>query len=359
MPAYGLPGVTTTPGRARRSGLLAAALAATVLIGWQAVPKRADPGTVTVDLVTARVGTGIEPGSPVRADGVQVGEVRALAQDGLGRQRITLRLSESQLRGLTDALSLDYAPGNLFGISEIELHPGAGGRPLREVAQVDLTGDNGARTNDATLSTLLRSLGQLTGEVLTPQLISVLRQISDDTRAFAPLFQAIVSMVQSVADTQQLPPSLLLNRYGSALAGLPPTLTGLLDVLNGAFSNQYLGQDGKIAKFDANVNMIKDDLLGALVRVLNAGDAHYSGLTAALTPILSGLAATVPDPAAAGADLTLLLQRLRAALPDTPGGPVLNLAVDLRGVPGLAIPLVAALAPPTAASVPQLPGGAR
>lgn len=359
MPAFGLPGVTTSPARARRSGLIAAAVAATVLIGWQALPERGDPQVITVALLTARIGTGIEEGSDVRVDGVKVGTVDGLAAEGPGRQRLTLRLDKSRLAGITDALSLDYAPGNLFGISEIELRPGQGGTPLTEARVLDLTADNGARTRDATLSTLLRSLGRLTNDVLTPQLISVLQQISHDTEAFAPLFHAVVAIVESIADTQRLPSSYLLEQYGNTLAWLPPTVRGLLDVLNGAFSNAYLEQNGKIDKFDANVNMIKDDLLGALVRVLDAGDAHYSGITAALTPILTALAGTLSDPARTSADLTLLLRRLRAAMPDTPDGPVVNVAVDLRGVPGLAVPLSALLSPAPAAPVPVAPEAGR
>lgn len=357
MPAFGLPGVSTTPPRARLTGVVAATVAALAVAGWQLAPSRPDPNDIAITLFTEKVGTGIESGSDVRFDGVRIGSVESIAAAGTGRQRIELRVDKTQIAGLTDALSIDYAPGNLFGISEIELRGGQGGTQLGNAAVVDLTGDGGRRTRDATMSALLGSLGQLTNDVVTPELISVLHKIAEDTRAFTPLIQSIVTTVQSIADTQRLPSSYLLRQYGATLAGLPPTTRGLLDLLNAPFSNEYLRQDGKIAKFDANVNMIKDPLIDAVTRTLVAGRTHYNGYIDILAPLLTALAGTVPDPNGSTAELRLLLQRLGAAMPDTPDGPVLNLAVDLRGVPVLAAPLTAALnAPVPAAALPALGG---
>src|SRR5690606_5983942 len=118
------------------------------------------------------VGTGVEPGTEVRLDGVRVGTVDTIEIAGVGRQRITVALNGSHLFGLSDAVTLDYAPGNLFGISAVELHAGAGGTVLTDGAVVDLTGA-AERVHDATLSALLTATGALTEEVLTPKLAAL------------------------------------------------------------------------------------------------------------------------------------------------------------------------------------------
>ncbi|MFB7718260.1 MlaD family protein [Nocardia sp. NPDC056100] len=335
--------MSATPWCVRLVGAITAAAAAAAVIGWHFAPQRTSPDRVTVQLLTESVGNGIESGSDVRLDGVRVGSVAAIATAGTGRQSIHIELDRTQITGLTDALGVDYAPGNLFGVSEIELRPGSGGAPLRDRTVVDLTGDRAVRARDATISTLLRSLGQLTNDVVTPQMISVLHRIASDTRAFTPLFQAIVTTAQSVADTQRLPSSYLLRQYGSTLAGVPPTVQGVLDVLNAPYSDPYLRQPDKLAKFDASVSMVANNLIGALTGALDTGNAYYAGCAGVFVPLLSALAGTVPDPDATSDRLTELLRRVGAAMPETPDGPMVNITVDLRGVPALAVPLSALL----------------
>lgn len=343
MPAYGIPGVAIDRRRTRILGVLAVAVTALVAAGIRLAPADEGADTLAVTLLAEKVGTGIESGAAVRLDGVQVGRIESIEPARFG-QRITLRLDSSQLFGLTDALSLDYAPGNLFGIGEMNLHPGEGGTALHDAQIVDLTGDQVRRAKDATISTFLGSMGRLTNDVLTPQLTSVLNKIATDTRAFTPLLQAIIVTLQGYTETRQLPADQLFTQWGSTLDGLPATTQGLIDLLSAPFDNRYLAQPGKVAKFDANLEMIYDKLFGGLTHTLDAGAAHYTGLTGILAPMLAALANTVPAPDASAADLRALLARVGAAMPDTPDGPVLRLSVDLRGVPALAVPLSALLA---------------
>ncbi|WP_067828528.1 MlaD family protein [Nocardia inohanensis] len=350
MPAYGLPGVTTTPRAARVAGLAVAVATAAGVLATQLIPNRPDPATMAVTVRTERIGTGVETGSDVRFAGVRIGSVTGVDREADGSQRLEMRIDRTDSVGLTDALSLDYAPGNLFGISEVVLKPGSGGTALIDASVIDLTGPNAGRAADATISALLNSLGQFTNDVLTPQLTAVLSKIATETRAFAPLMQAIVTTMQAVADTQRLPSSFLLEQYGSTLAGLPPTVRGLLDLLNAPFSNAYLAQPGKIDKFNANLDMIKDDLLTAANDLLITGRTHYAEYVDILTPLLTALAHTVPRPQQSSAELAELLRRLHEAMPDNGNGPVLNLSVALRGVPAVAVPLAGLLgATPTPA----------
>ncbi|PKV82010.1 MlaD family protein [Nocardia fluminea] len=349
MPAYGMPGVAISPRVARSTGLAMAATAAVVALVWQFTPTGTNPATMPVTVLTEHVGSGIQKGTDVRYDGVRIGKVEEIERLADGGQRLRLNLEKSHSAGLTDTLSMNYAPGNLFGISEVVLKSGSGGTPLERAGAVDLTGANAGRAVDATITALLNSLGELTNDVLTPELTGLLNRLASDTRAFAPLIQTIVTISQAVADTQRLPTPYLLTQYGNTLQGVPHTVSGLLDVLNAPFSNAYFAQPGKVEKYNANVNMIKDDALQAIVKALVSSRTYFSEYTGMLTPLLSAMAATVPRPEQSNAELSELLRRLNAAFADTPQGPTLQVAVALRATPGLAGPL-AALAGPNAFS---------
>ncbi|WP_194820164.1 MlaD family protein [Nocardia sp. XZ_19_385] len=343
MPAFGMPGVSISPRGARRTGLIAAGIAAVLLTAWRIAPLDNDSESMTVTLVTEQVGDGVEEGSDIRLDGVKVGKITAIATADIGRQRITLQLNKNQLFGLTDTLSVAYAPGNLFGISELALKSGSGGTALTENAQVDLTGRHADRVVDATISTVLQSVGQLTNEVLTPQLATVLSRISTDLKAFTPLIHTIVVTSQLIADTQRLPSSFLLEQYGSTLQGLPPTPDGLLRVLDSFYNSPELMSDSDRARFDASVVLVRDQVIAALPPLLNTAQRYSNGYTDELAPLLTMIARALPPSDRSTREISELLDRLRAALPDTPHGPVLRVDLDLRGVPGMAVPLLQGL----------------
>ncbi|WP_405166485.1 MlaD family protein [Nocardia sp. NBC_01499] len=307
---------------------------------------------MSVSLLTQQTGSGLKSGADVRLDGVKVGAVASIDPIPGGRQRIMLRLDESQLFGLTDTLGVDFAPGNLFGISEIELRPGAGGTALGNDSVVDLSGVEAARTRDATISTLLRGVGGLTDNVLTPQLATVLSQLSGDLKGFAPLFESIVVTVRAMADTQKLPSSFLLGQLEQPLAGTPSTLDGGLRLLHGPYANTYMASDANRARFDMTIAAVTDGLIPALSGALATGGQYYVGYTDALAPLLNAVAQSVATPQRSGHELSQLLDQLAQAFHDTANGPVLDLAVELRSVPGLAVPLLAGLPAP-------LPGSGR
>jgi hypothetical protein len=348
--------VAITPHRSRILGGVAVATAVVITAAWQLMPPVGDDD-IAVTLLTDRVGTGIQAGDAVRSDGVRVGSIDSIDSDDSVRQRISLRLDPHELSGLTDALGVDYAPDNMFGVSELTLRSGPGGRAISDNTVIDLSGANAGRVHDATISTLLQSVGQLTNDVLTPQLTTVLSEIVRDTRAFTPLLETIVVTVQNVADIQRLPSSYLLAQYGSLVTGLPPTMRGLLDLLQTPFTNPYLAQPGKIDKFVANIDMIQGPLLSSVTALLNTAGTYYSGYTDMTTPLVQAMASTVPTPQRSTDEVRLLLERIGRAMPDSGDGPVLNLDVDLRGVPALAGPLSALVAQTVPAATPE--GGAR
>ena len=343
MPAYALPGTEVGPRRARALGAVAVIVALLALLAWRVLPEDRPDGEIRVELLVEQVGAGVGPGTEVRLDGVRVGSVGTIDSAGRGIQRISLTLNGSQLFGLTNTLSVDYAPGNLFGISALELHSGAGGVALTEGSTVDLTVGDADRVRDATLSALLTSTGALTDEVLTPRLADLLATISRDLAAFGPLLEAIGATARSFAETQRLPPSMLFDQFGSALSGLPPMLTGSLTLLYADYTNEYLSTPEHLAKFGRMFSDIQYQLLPTVTALLGTSRHYFGGLLPMTSLVLDQLSGSISAPERSGRQLSELLERLDSAFVDTPQGPVLRAAVDLDVVPGLAGPLAALL----------------
>lgn len=347
MPAYGLSGVRTT----RRAALLVGVLTLVVVVAmaftWNAVSSRPSDNELKIQLHTSRTGDGVVSGAGVRLNGVQVGHIAQVESATGGTQLITLALDRSQLYGLSDSLRVEYAPSNLFGISEVVLQRGNGGNPLHDGAIVDLTAPD--RVDDATMGTLLRSLSQTTLTVLTPQLTEVLNQIGSDMRAFAPLVQAMVGVSRAIADTQRYPTSFLIEQYSAFFAGIAKFGDGFVKLISNIYHIDVLRNDR--AHFDVGVSLVADQLFPLISTVLGTANGQLGGYADSLTVLLTQLASTVPDPDRSHADLTELLDRLDRTFQDTPDGPRVGVDVVLRGMPGLAVPLLGS-------ALPQ-PGGNR
>ncbi|PPJ04895.1 mammalian cell entry protein [Nocardia nova] len=334
MPNYGMPGVAVDKRRSLLVGGVAIALVAAVAIASLAYRGLRADDSLRIALHTEQIGDGVLAGTPVRVDGVQVGEVAAIVPDDGGTQRITLRLDGSQLHGIDDSLRVDYAPANLFGISEIELRPGSGGAPLRGGSTIDLTGQHADAVYDATMGGLLRGLSQTGNALLTPQMATVIAQVSNDVRGFTPLAQALISVAQTITDNQKMPSSELVGRLGPAFDGGGRFAGATIQVLD-LIRNIPRLQDNR-ASYDAGTSALTGSVLPALAGLGTRAGSELSGGTDAVAPVLAVLARMVPRPQQSGADLAELVRRLRAGLHDTPDGPVLDTEIDVRGVPVLA-----------------------
>lgn len=343
MPAYALPGTEVGPRRARILGIGAVVLVLLILIAWRLVPDSPPADEIHVALITDRVGEGIAHGTDVRLDGVRVGTVSSVAIAGQGRQRIELSLLRTQLFGLTDALTVDYAPGNLFGITALQLDSGHGGTALSNGSTIDLTG-RADRVSDATLAALLESTGTLTNDVLTPRLAQLLSTMSRDISAFTPLMQAIGSTTRSFTETQRLPPSFLLTQFGSTLHGIPPMLSGAMDLLHSDLTNPQLQTTEELTRFTQMFGNVQNQLLPVVTQTFGVAHNYFGGFIPLASLILNQLSGSVSTPPLSGEQLSQLISRLDAAFHDSPSGPVLNTRVELDTVPGLAAPLSAALA---------------
>ncbi|MFD7842620.1 MlaD family protein [Nocardia sp. NPDC059764] len=336
MPNYGMPGVAVDRKRAMTVGTVALALVVTVVAGWALYRSQQDEPGMPISLRTEQIGDGVLVGTDVRADGVVVGKVTEIAPDEHGTQQISLRLDDSRLFGLDDSLRVDYAPANLFGISEIELRRGAGGSPLRPGTVLDFTGRRASEVYDATMGSILRSAAQVGGSVLTPQMASVIAQAAADTQAFTPLAQALITAQRTITDNQKMPMSQLFGELGPAFDGGGQFAGATVQVVDLIRSMQRLQTDR--ATYDKGVATVTGQLLPALAVTFSQAGTQLSGSTDMLVPVLTALAQMVPQQSSA--ELRLLLERLRAAMPDNGQGPVLNVQVELKGMPGIAVPLL-------------------
>ncbi|WP_431957572.1 MlaD family protein [Nocardia lijiangensis] len=338
MPEYGLPGVAADKKRSRAVGLVIVALIAVVALTAALYRNLRSEDGLRIALHTEQIGDGVTEGTQVRLDGVLVGEVDRIAPAPRGTQRITLRLDDSRLHGIDDSLLVDYAPANLFGISELELLRGPGGSPLRQDVEIDLTGPRAAGVYDATMGSILRSLSQVGASVFSPQLATVIAQVSADFEAFTPLVQALITVARTIADNQTMSASELLGRLGPAFDGGGDFAGATIQILDQIHDIRIVQTDKD--RYDVGVAALTGQILPGLATTVSTAGGQLAEATDMLAPVLNVLAQMVPRPQQSAAELRLLLERLRAAMPDTPDGPVLNLEVDLQGVPGIAVPLL-------------------
>ncbi|MEV6279509.1 mammalian cell entry protein [Nocardia sp. NPDC051832] len=338
MPNYAIPGVTMGRRGARVVGALALAVAAVAALTLRAGLDDTPEDILRLQLRTEQIGQGVIPGTRVRLDGVMVGSVSEIEPVGQGQQLLTLDLDRSQTATLTDALSVDYAPENLFGISAVTLRAATGGAPLRDGSVVDLSGDNAAKVNDVTMGALLQALTETSTDVLTPQLSDLLHQFSSQLRSFTPLFEAIIALSTAVADTQRYPSDYLLDQYAAFFAGAGEFTSATFRLVNAVMNIEIFVTDRP--RYDAFIDMVVNGALPAIGKVGAASQLYLNGYTTAATPVVAAIAATVPDPKRSKAEMDELVRRLQQMFVDTPDGPALNVAVTLRGMPGLAVPLL-------------------
>lgn len=333
-----MPGVAVDRKRAMTVGTVALALVVAVLAAWCGYRSVKTEDGLAISLRTEQIGDGVLVGTDVRANGVVVGKVTGITPDQYGTQRISLRLDDSRLFGLDDSLQVDYAPANLFGISEVELRKGAGGAPLRAGTVIDLTGSRAKDVYDATMGSILRSMSQVGGSVLTPQMASVIAQAAADTQALTPLAQALITAQRTITNNQKMPMSELMGNLGPAFDGGGRFAGATVQVVDLLRSIQRLQTNRE--SYDRGVAIVTGQLLPALSNTLSQTGTQLSGTTDMLVPVLTALAQMVPAPQQSGEELRLLLQRLTSAMPDNGQGPVLNVQVDLKGVPAIAVPLL-------------------
>jgi hypothetical protein len=176
--------------------------------------RAANQFSITID--TPYVGQGVEAGTAVVLHGVKVGQVTTVSGTAAGSVRLAADLNTQAVRGLTDAVSIDFRPINYFGVAGINLVPNSGGQELRNGSEISLV-----PRGNFTLSELLAQLGDVSQASLTPQLIQVIDRVTRYTDGLNPLLETAITVTRAVADVQTVPTEQLLANTSSIAAAFP------------------------------------------------------------------------------------------------------------------------------------------
>jgi hypothetical protein len=195
--------------------------------------------TISVAIETPYVGQGVDNGTAVILHGVEVGQVKKVSKLGGDRVRLDVELQAKPTRGLTDALGIDFRPANYFGVTGINLIPADRGQVLKNGASIAVT-----PSGNFTLQTMLYRLGELSQQVITPKLVSVIDRATRFTDGLNPLFETMIQVSTTVTDVQKVSTEQLLRNATGITVGLPPVLDATISTAeNYLRTNQGVGFD--------------------------------------------------------------------------------------------------------------------
>jgi hypothetical protein len=298
-------------------------------------------GQLSLAIDTPYVVQGVVPGTALVMHGVQVGKVVSVSNLPSGAVRLDADLHAASVAGLTDAMQIDFRPANYFGVTGVNITPGAGGQPLRDGMHI-----NKAPTGNFTLQALLTRLGQLSTGVITPQLVAVIDRATQYTAALDPLIETILIAANAVAKVQTVPTARLLNNTTGLSVVFPGVLNATSDVGDylahgdANYLHKGLGDDTK-EEYQAVVDTIEavaNGLFGSIGRL------EYSHV-ADLLPLVNGVQSitdAVPPllrPDGVAQMLVELRTRFEKLYTGTPEQRALRVRIVLDSLPGIAAPL--------------------
>lgn len=184
--------------------------------------------TMAVVIETPFVGQGVGAGTNIILHGVKVGEVTEVTRGTGDRVRLDVELQSGPTKGLTDAVGIDFRPANYFGVTGVNLIPSQEGKRLTDGASISV-----ASAGNLTLQTLLYRLGELTHDVVTPKLVSVMNRATRYTDALNPLFETMILVSTTVTDVQTVSTEQLLRNATAISVGLPPFMDGAISAGHG------------------------------------------------------------------------------------------------------------------------------
>ncbi|KXP07546.1 MCE family protein [Tsukamurella tyrosinosolvens] len=329
-----------TPGRQQRVFFtVGVATIAVILIAVLAgvVSSRipaSDP-RLALTVESTDVGPGVKSGTRVTLRGVPVGEVESVVIPRAGQARVAVRLDRGSLRGLTDALSVRYQPGNYFGVTEMALIPGQGGTDLRSGSTLR------PRSSNDTISDLLTRSAVSVSGVMTPKLIEVTRKATQYTQAITPLLQVAFSVEQQNARSVKVP-------IGTTLRAVRTTLDGAPGLVEGAFEGWFVPQmrGGEVAgtldytvnnydKIDKTTTLLGTGFFTPLADMFGSHETEFTPGTVMLRVIMDSttkVMRTVSVPR----QIVPLITGVNSAFITVPEGTALRMNVVADRLPGAA-----------------------
>lgn len=342
--------LNTSPEAAARTftrvGMVVVALfvVVTALVVGDPFGLRARPDDrFAVSFVLPYTAQGVIGGTAVVLHGVQVGTVTGITSEPGGDIRVDTELLRGSTTGLTDTVRIDYRPVNYFGVSGINISPGAGGRALRDGAVIDAV-----PTGNFTLQAMLTRFGQLTNGVITPDLVSVIDRITRYTDGLNPLIETVFIAAGAVTEVQTVPtPQLVANTAGVSVA-MPSLIESLVkggDDISHADNNWMREGAGDLS----DEQWYKEFGVPTYEQIVNGIFGSIGKLEAShvsdLLPLVNGLKTvndTVPPllrPEAVGDMLTELRSRFERLYGGTPEQRALQVKIVLDNLPGVAAPI--------------------
>jgi hypothetical protein len=285
---------------------------------------------------------GIAKDTPVVMHGVQVGKVTAVSSLPGGGVRLDTNLQKKPAAGLTDTMQIDFRPANYFGVTGINLIPGAGGQALRDGIRI-----NTVPKGNFSLQALLSRLGQLSTGVITPQLISVIDRATRYTDALNPLIETVLIASDAVAKVQRVPTARLLANTTGLSVVFPSFLTATTDAgdnLSHADNNwmhKGMGDLNDQEVRDYMIPQVEAITVGLFGEIGQLEGAHVADLLPLINGIKPLTDAVVPllRPVGVGDMLVELRSRFEKLYAGTPEQRALQVRIVLDSLPGVAAPL--------------------
>lgn len=216
-------------------GVVVVLVLAAVLLLVVANPFAQTPaGRISIVMDLPFVGQGVAAGTPLLMHGVKVGKVTAVSVLPSGNVHLDADLEAAPNEDLTDTIGVDFRPANYFGVTGINIIPGAGGQPLRNGTVVSTR-----PAGNFTLPALLSQLGEISNGVITPQLVDVVNKATSYTDGLNPLIESSLIAATTLARVQSVSTEQLLrNTTGISVAF--PSFVDNATVSANAVNSQYV-----------------------------------------------------------------------------------------------------------------------
>ncbi|BBZ43364.1 MlaD family protein [Mycobacterium parmense] len=297
---------------------------------------------ISVAIDTQYVGQGVSAGTPIVMHGVTVGQVTAVSSLHGGGVRLDADLQKAPVRGLTDALGIDFRPVNYFGVTGVNLIAGSGGQPLRD--GIHLTA---VPKGNFTLQALLSRLGQVSTGVLTPQLVQVIDRATRYTDALNPLIETAFIAANAVAQVQTVSTMRLLTNATGLSVVFPSFVNALVDT-----GSNFLHNDENFrhhGSADATPDEWQHRYLATL-QVASEGvfndvgklESKHVGDLLQFVGAVKDLTDVVPPlirPEGFAQELAELRSRFEKMYAGPPGQRALQVRIMLDNLPGVAAPI--------------------
>lgn len=351
----------TADAEARRLRLIGAALLLSLaLVGALLIVNPFRGGAddqLSVSLTVPYLGQGVKGGTPLMMQGVTVGEVKAVTNLPSGQVRIDAALQPQPAEGLSDSFGIDFRTANYFGVTGINIIPESGGDQLRNGANITTT-----PKGNYTLQTLLYRLGEITGGVVTPQLIQVIDRATRYTDGLTPMVETMVVVAEAVTKVQTVTTEQLLRNATGVSVTLPGLVRGISDagwhinegsgfaITRVTAPDALLGSDqipviGEVVseeywntRAQPTFDVISGDFFGALGQLLSS---HPTNLAPAVN-LIKTITDTVPGllaPEDIDASLKELRSRFEKMYAGSPEQRALQVHIVLDQLPGVAAPI--------------------